>query len=230
MRKRLIVAFMAAVIVSGALFWLMQGLIHAGDYEASAPTTITTLERIRVAEEPPPPPPPSLEQKTAPQRMTPRPQAATLSIAPIRFPAQAVTVPELDLPVRVSGRLQSEGLLTGIAAGDALAAFTQGEQGFEGKDLVPISSAKPRYPRTAAAREIEGWVEVIFVVSGDGRVRNVRVLDASPRGVFEDAAVHAMSRWLYAPYYVKDEAVAREATQMFRFRLDDIQDIYLWDD
>lgn len=230
MTRRLCFAFISALIVTSALFWLMQGLIHASDHKAIVSTTVTTLDQIRVVEEPPPPPPPPMQQPTAPQRSTPRPQATSLSIAPVKFPTSANTVPALNLEVNVTGRMQSGGQLTGVADGDALAAFGQGEQGFKGDDLVPISSARPRYPRSAASRKIEGWVEVIFIVNGDGRVRDVRVLDASPRGVFEDAAVHAMSRWLYAPYYVSGVQVAREATQLFRFRLDDIQELYLWDD
>ena len=228
--RRLTLAFAGALIVSGALFWLMQWLLHASDNKPVSSDAIATLEPVRVIAEAPPPPPPPLKRQTAPQRTALRPQAASLSIAPLKLPTQINTVPELGLKLSVSGRLQSEGLLTGVAGGDALAAFTQGKQGFKGDDLVPISSARPRYPRSAATRRIEGWVEVIFVIGGDGRVRNVRVLDASPRGVFEDAAVHAMSRWLYAPFYVNGEKVAREATQLFRFRLDDIQEIYLWDD
>ncbi|MDH3589317.1 MAG: energy transducer TonB [Gammaproteobacteria bacterium] len=229
-RSRFLPAFISALVITAALFWLMQGLINTGDREPPAAPMVATLQRIRPVEEPPPPPPPLPVQQTAPQRVAPRQQSAALTIAPVEFPSQAVQLPELDLQINVSGRLQSQGVLTGVAGGNALAAFAQGQQGFEGADLVPISSARPRYPRSAATRKIEGWVEVIFVVSGEGRVRSVRVLDASPRGIFEDAAVHAMSRWLYAPYYVNGQPIAREATQLFRFRLDEIQELYLWDD
>lgn len=229
-RVRLPIAFVCAVIVSGGLFWLMQGLIAASDNEPVAVDEPAILERIRIVEEPPPVLPPPPEQQLAPQKTTLRPQAATISIAPIDLPVASSALPELDLNVSVTGRLQSGGQLTGVASGDALIAFAQGEQGFVGDDLVPVSSARPRYPRSAAARKIEGWVELIFIINGNGRVSDIRVLDASPRGIFEDAAVAAMSRWLYNPYYVNGEKVAREATQLFRFKLEDIQDIYLWDD
>lgn len=228
--RRLGLALIGALIVTGILFWLMQGLINASDSKPVIAETAATLDYIRVTEEPPPPPPPAIQRQLAPEKTVPRPQAAVLSIAQVRFPDRENPAPTLDLPVSVSGLLQSDGILTGVAGGDALAAFAQGQQGFTGQDLVPISSARPRYPRSAATRQIEGWVELIFVIGGEGRVRNVRVLDASPRGIFEDAAVHAMSRWLYAPYYVNGVPVAREATQLFRFRLDDIQELYLWDD
>lgn len=227
---RLLLAFVGALIVTGVLFWLMQGLIAAGDSKVVSFDNTVTLDRIRVIEEPPPPPPTTPQQPIAPQKTTLRPQSRSLSIAPLKLPTTASAVPELDLKLSVSGRLQSDGLLTGVAGGDALVAFAQGAQGFSGDDLVPISSVRPRYPRSAATRKIEGWVELIFVINGNGRVSNVRVLDSSPRGVFEDAAVHAMSRWLYNAYYVNGEKVAREATQLFRFKLEDIQELHLWDD
>lgn len=227
---RLLPAFIAALIVTSVLFWLMQSLIAAGENQPVLTDPVITLERIRIIEEPPPPPPPMLRQQLAPEKIVPRPMSTNLSIAPLKLPSTAGVVPQLDLPISLSGRLQSKGLLTGVAGGDALAAFRQGAEGFTGDDLVPVSSARPRYPRSAATRKIEGWVELIFVINGNGRVSNVRVLDSSPRGVFEDAAVHAMSRWLYNPYYVKGEKVAREATQLFRFNLEDVQEIYLWDD
>lgn len=229
--SRLSAAVGPAVLVTALLFLLMQLLIDPGETSPPTVQAVATLERIVAVEEPPPPPPPPVAQQKAPQQVTPRPASApSLAIAPLKFPAAATRVPQLDLAIDVSGRLQTQGILTGVAGGDALAGFAAGADGFDGKDLVPISSARPRYPRSAATRGIEGWVELIFVITGEGRVSNIRVLDASPRGIFEDAAVAAMTRWLYPPYRVNGKPVAREATQLFRFRLDDIQDIYLWDD
>ncbi|MBT8131614.1 MAG: TonB family protein [Gammaproteobacteria bacterium] len=228
--RRFLAALTMALLVTTALFWLMQKLVNIGDREAGTTGKETVIERIKIVDEPPPPPPPPVRQPQAPETVTAKRQSAALSIAPVDLPLQDLPVPQMTLNFQPGGRLQSPGLLSGVATGDALAAFAAGEEGFEGKDLVPISSARPRYPRAAAEREIEGWVEVIFVVAGNGKVSNIRVLDASPRGIFEDAAVYAMSRWLYAPFYLKGKPVAREATQIFYFTLDDIQDLYLWDD
>ncbi|MBT8137645.1 MAG: TonB family protein [Gammaproteobacteria bacterium] len=229
--QRRITSILLAALITVILFHLMQLLIDAGTTRPPAAQPVTMLERVVAVEEPPPPPPPPVTKQTAPRQLTPR-QASTpaISIAPLEFPTPAAQVPQLDLAIAVSGRLQSPGLVAGVAGGNALGAFAAGAEGFDGKDLVPISSARPRYPRSAAAREIEGWVELIFVITGEGRVENIRILDARPRGIFEDAAVAAMSRWLYPPYRVDGKPVAREATQLFRFRLEDIQDIYLWDD
>ena len=65
--------------------------------------------------------------------------------------------------------------------------------------LVPISQLQPQYPRAEAANGIEGWVSVRFEVRQDGSVGNVQVLNGSPRGVFDHAAIKAVQRWRYRP-------------------------------
>lgn len=228
--QRLTVALTAAVLIAVGLFYLMQWLVTTGERANQPPVPGPGLERIRVVAEPPPPPPPPVTTRTAPEPLLPqRPQLA-LALPAITADAMPLTPPALELPLQISGRLQRDGVTATVAGGNALAPFAAGGESFTGAELVPVASARPRYPRSAAERGIEGWVELIYVVTGAGRVENIRVLDASPRGIFEDAAVHAMSNWVYAPFYVKGEPVAREATQLIRFRLEDIRELHLWDD
>jgi TonB family protein len=61
----------------------------------------------------------------------------------------------------------------------------------------PIERANPEYPRTALRAGIEGSVLVEFSVDGRGRVVAPRVIDAIPIGVFEGAALEAVSKWRY---------------------------------
>ena len=56
----------------------------------------------------------------------------------------------------------------------------------------------PRYPRAALARGIEGFVEVEFCINEAGKVVDVRVLSASPNGVFEQAVEQALGKRRYA--------------------------------
>lgn len=63
----------------------------------------------------------------------------------------------------------------------------------------PISQALPRYPTIAETRGIEGRVTLSITIMPDGSVRDVRVVNANPRGYFEDAAVRAVQRWRYRP-------------------------------
>ncbi len=50
---------------------------------------------------------------------------------------------------------------------------------------------KPKYP--SSAKGVEGWVRVEFYVTPQGRTERIRVLSSEPAGVFDAAAVEAMS-------------------------------------
>lgn len=60
-----------------------------------------------------------------------------------------------------------------------------------------LLAVNPQYPAPAASRGIEGFVEVSFAVTALGRVENATVAGAEPPGVFEQAALAAISRWRY---------------------------------
>ena len=52
-------------------------------------------------------------------------------------------------------------------------------------------------PEVAWQNRIDGWVLVAFTVTPEGRTRDIRVLDARPRGVFEESVVAAVEDWQY---------------------------------
>ncbi len=63
----------------------------------------------------------------------------------------------------------------------------------------PMSQEMPVYPLRARLLGIEGRVELMLVVAADGRVAKVTVTYSCPPGVFDEAAVEAVSRWTYKP-------------------------------
>lgn len=56
---------------------------------------------------------------------------------------------------------------------------------------------EPRYPREALNAAQSGWVIAEFDVLPDGTTTNPKVFAASPRGIFEDAALRAVQRTRY---------------------------------
>jgi protein TonB len=52
-------------------------------------------------------------------------------------------------------------------------------------------------------------VLVEFTITAAGTVRDARVIDASPKGYFEDAALKAIGRWRYNPKVQEGVAVER---------------------
>jgi TonB family protein len=65
--------------------------------------------------------------------------------------------------------------------------------------LTVLKSVQPVYPMKAINGKIEGWVDVEFTVTEAGKVNDVSVRTSSIPGVFEDAAVKAVSQWRYKP-------------------------------
>jgi protein TonB len=71
--------------------------------------------------------------------------------------------------------------------------------GGSGGELRWLEGGRPTYPEGAKARGVEGWVEVEYTVTAEGTVDDVRVVDASPAGVFDAAALAAVRTWRYRP-------------------------------
>jgi TonB family protein len=65
--------------------------------------------------------------------------------------------------------------------------------------LQRVNSVDPVFPEIARERDLTGFVDLEFTVRADGTVTDVNVLKAQPTGVFEKAAVDAVSTWRYRP-------------------------------
>ncbi|WP_311063822.1 TonB family protein [Halomonas sp. DWK9] len=82
--------------------------------------------------------------------------------------------------------------------------------------VAPTSRVNPSYPPRAQRRGMEGFVEVEFVIQRNGSVdsSSIRVTNAQPRRVFDDAALEAIARWQFEP-----SQQLRRATQRIEFQL-----------
>lgn len=63
----------------------------------------------------------------------------------------------------------------------------------------PIRRPLPPYPREAKRRGIEGEVRVRVLVDRSGKVVKVEVVEARPKGVFEEAVVRTLKGWEFRP-------------------------------
>jgi periplasmic protein TonB len=74
-------------------------------------------------------------------------------------------------------------------------------------EYLPIVKVAPVYPRRAQTRGIEGFVLLEFVVTRTGAVRDPVVIEASPPGIFDRAAIQAALKFKYKPKVVNGEAM-----------------------
>lgn len=85
--------------------------------------------------------------------------------------------------------------------------------------LTRIKAIKLDYPDSARRSSIEGWVDLSFHVTAEGKVSDVKVLNASPAGAFEAAATRAVSRARYAPMMQNGKAIEVGTKLRIAFRL-----------
>ena len=86
-------------------------------------------------------------------------------------------------------------------------------------ELSLVKAVKPVYPRKAEQNGTEGWVELEFTVDETGAVTDVAIRNASPRGVFDQAAAGALAQWRYKPIMRDSKATAQRARVRIRFTL-----------
>jgi len=86
-----------------------------------------------------------------------------------------------------------------ITAKPAQAEPVLNEQPAAVSSLNRIKYVAPKYPRAAERRNQSGWVDVVFIVTTDGSVRNIDVRDSKPGDTFVNAAMKAVERWKFEP-------------------------------
>jgi TonB family protein len=99
-------------------------------------------------------------------------------------------------------------LLARAAAAEAEKANGEGEEGeaeeaeTDTPKIIPakiISRAPPRYPTKAVNKQVEGWVEIKFIIDEAGVPINIKVTDSKPKDIFNSAAIKAVQKWRFSP-------------------------------
>lgn len=85
--------------------------------------------------------------------------------------------------------------------------------------VVPIRTPAPKYPRDAFLTGKEGEVHVEITVARNGNVVRAEVLQATPREIFNGAALSAVKRWEFQPFPADDPSVAYRDIYVIDFRL-----------
>ncbi|WP_054702849.1 energy transducer TonB [Desulfosarcina cetonica] len=86
--------------------------------------------------------------------------------------------------------------------------------------LVTLTRIPPAYPMAAKRMGIQGWVKVRFMVTHQGKVDRVTIVDADPPEVFNRSVTHCVSRWRFKPGTVEGMPVNcwAETTVTFQLR------------
>jgi TonB family protein len=129
-------------------------------------------------------------------------------------------------PAKADALLQ---LAAGLGSSPDMASLTQrlaqmkqatpGMQEVTEASLIRVKGIQVDYPSDALRRNLEGWVELAYQVNPDGKVAAVSVVDSSPAGVFDTAAIRALSRVRYKPTMQGGKPVAVRTKVRIAFKL-----------
>ncbi len=163
-------------------------------------------------EQPPPPEP-------APTSTSASAAPASTSAAPA-LAAPGPVVPGLNALAGVGG--EGAMALGGPAAGSARAPTSAVPERAPVEPTPPrvVRRTAPQYPKAARAKGTTGRVVLELLVDERGTVADVRVLEAEPPGVFDDAARAAARGWRFEPARRGSERVRAWVRQSIRFELE----------
>jgi protein TonB len=194
-------------LLTFGIFWTMHLLIIGGKYMAEQGESLATVDFVRLKKDteletrerkkPPKPEPPK----------QPPPPKMKVDTPPPDSPPTPFQMPKLDLPTNISG-------------GPFMGSYVGGGGSGYG-ELVPLVRIAPQYPRQALRDGISGSVLFELTINPDGTVKSARVLKATPRGVFETAAMNAIYKWKFKPKLVDGKPVESKGTQPVDFNLEE---------
>ena len=184
--SRLVVAILLAAFVTLALFFLMQSLIQSGDSALTDAPKGSVLDFVRVKKEQ------AVQKKDRKPKKPPKPKEPPPDMAPPQMdaPSPASATGGMDFGADVAADVSLDGGLA-LESGDG--------------EFLPIVRVAAVYPRRALQRGIEGYVDIEFTVSKLGSVIQPKVIQASPEGIFEQAALDATLKYKYKPRVVNGE-------------------------
>lgn len=202
--RRLVPALVLALALNGAL------LAVAARLASERPVVVDMTEPVGVSlvtlKPATPPPPPERKEPPKP-KPKPKPQADFMpQLAPpsIGAPDPAAVQVQLD-PSLFSG---------GPAGGDFVFDATE-------LDTPPTAVVRtnPVYPYRARQRNIQGSVEVRFLVGTDGGISDITILRSEPEGLFDDAVLKAVPGWRFRPGVLDGKAVPSWVVTSVEFQL-----------
>jgi protein TonB len=198
----LLIAGVLAVLLNIVLFASAAHLTRERLFEADISDPVS-VNLITIKPTTPPPPP---EEKEVPK---PKPKPRPDFMPELTRPSIGAPDP-LDISVAIDPALFADGP-------------TRGDFVFNATDLdtppTAVVRTNPVYPYKARQRNIEGSVEVKFLVGPDGRVSDVEILSSQPAGLFDAAVRKTAPQWKFRPGVLDGQAVPSWVVTTVQFTL-----------
>jgi periplasmic protein TonB len=185
----------------------------------------------------PPPPPPAPPPPVAAQVKTVKMVSQVLNgqlLAPSKIPKSVKMIKEEEAPPAAMG--VTGGVVGGVPGGQAggvlgsliNSANHTAPAPAEIPKRIRVSTGvavgllqtkvEPVYPFIALRARIQGTVQLRAVISKDGTIENLQLIECHPMLV--EAAINAVRQWKYRPYTLSGEPVEVETTVFVNFHID----------
>jgi len=206
-----ILVFSVAMLVTLAIFLFMQNLI------SSEPERLDSVELAAVVELYREAPRPESEPETKVEPEPEKIEEPQMNM-PVDSPMEPLASTDQIMPSVDMGSLSinvgaAEGQWAMPASGQSFEALADGKDSKGYVEVVPYATRQPNIPLLAWENKINGWVLVVFTVTASGKASNIRILDANPKGIFEEEVQKAVSFWRYDVSTLKGQAGGMILTQ-----------------
>ena len=221
-----ILVVLAAILVNGIILYAIPHLTrNQGGYRNHADYDGVFITKYE-----------PLQEQTAPERkLKRRPEEVKPKTVPRTMPkrsAMKVNRPELKLDMPEIRLVINPHLVTGMAispppenkpmpkkevvesiqekpvqAFESASLKTEYDMGEVDRTPRVIQKMEPSYPHRAKRRNITGQVTVKFLVTQNGSVDRLSILNAEPEGIFENSVMNALPHWRFEPGYYKGKPV-----------------------
>lgn len=64
---------------------------------------------------------------------------------------------------------------------------------------IALWQVTPEFPPYAIEKGVDGWVRLLLLIDEEGRLRHIEVVESSPQGIFDDAALTAFRSMQFEP-------------------------------
>lgn len=154
-----------------------------------------------------------VQQEVKKPKPKPKPKKQSTPKAPLPDLSSLLGGIEMDIPEFELGNIAGNpNDLLGEIAKDA--AMSEGT--VDTKPRV-VSRSPMEYPASARKKRINGYVVVNLLIDTDGSIEAAKVLQSSPPGVFDTAALSGIRSWRFSPGKYKGRPVKVWAKQKVRF-------------
>ncbi len=181
---RLILALPISMLIAVSLFSVMAWMVDKGNQRPPQASEAVRFDMVMLENDA------DVQRR---QRSVPEQPEPPSSPEPMNL-AQAQTQVKPVSPVTPTSALGLNTALDGIAISAPNLKGTMGNQ-----RALPLYRVEPRYPSKALKRRVEGYVIMQFTIDAAGRPKDIQVIEAKPKRMFEKEAVRALKKWKYQP-------------------------------